>query len=123
MKETVWIKNEEKKIEFEGNRPVIFSAFHTHANYSTPYQGAIDECNRGLRWETWSIGGRLEFLEDYPPAEDPTQEGSLLGIGLMATGEGVRVWSLLLESVECMGGMLIRGSLPEGMQGRREGCC
>jgi hypothetical protein len=46
---------------------------------------------------------------------------AIFGIGLMATGEGVRVWSLLLEYAENMGGMPIRGGLPEDMQGTTEG--
>ncbi len=67
--EKVWIKNEKDKIEFEGNRPVIFSARHSHANYSTPYQHGNwdrDQANRDVKWETWS---RLEFLEDNPANE------------------------------------------------------
>jgi Vacuolar protein sorting-associated protein 62 len=67
--ETVWIANEKDKIEFEGNRPVIFSARHTHANYSTPYEGPIDKAHRGERWETWVGFKPLELLEDNPAAE------------------------------------------------------
>jgi hypothetical protein len=47
---------------------------------------------------------------------------AIFGIGSMATGEGVRVWFLLLEYVEKMDGMLIKGSLPEGIRGTTEGC-
>ena len=74
----IWITNEKDKdgkdkIEFEGDRPVIFSARHSHANYSTPYQhggwGGTDKANRDVKWETWKIGGGLEFLEDNPASE------------------------------------------------------
>ena len=51
----------------------------------------------------------------------PQMNFTIYGIGLMAVGEGVRVWSLLLEYVEYMGGMLTRGSLAEGMQRAAEG--
>jgi hypothetical protein len=58
-------------------------------------------------WTFWRIIPQMNF--------------AIFGIGLMATGEGVRVWSLLLEYAENMGGMPIRGSLPEDMQGTTEG--
>ena len=76
--ERIWITNEKDKdgkdkIEFEGDRAVIFSARHSHANYSTPYQhgnwGGTDKANRDVKWETWKIGGGLKFLEDNPASE------------------------------------------------------
>lgn len=51
-----WLSS--KDVEFEGYRPVVYSALNSHASYSKPgrtarFWGVVgDVCDKGIRWDT-----------------------------------------------------------------------
>jgi Vacuolar protein sorting-associated protein 62 len=70
--------NKNANIAFVGDRPVIFSAWHSHANYAKPghYSGDNDYCDFGPSWETWRHGG-LKFLKHDPAEENDASKDNL----------------------------------------------
>lgn len=84
----VWVDS--KDLEWNGNRPVLFSSLHGHATYTKEgnykrYWGvAKDRCDRGHLWDTANLVHLPQTLEECRPELRWTFSKAYLGDGHVA---------------------------------------